>query len=413
MKHKLNRLLSCALAIVMLAGYMCTGVSARERLHTDDKVSLEMILEHPSAENSNKKVPLEGARITLHPIALYTYLEDPNDYTSINSEGIGDMVLMLCRDLWDEDQRQEQRLSFGGIKKPEDYERKMPPDYLLKLIRNISPRIDPRLNIPPTITSDPSDASGKIVIKDFQCGLYLVELANPDQVKCSMKPFLATLPRVVNGEYDMTGSLQPFKPKTEITNITESVQVKKVWKGDREHFYEEHPELKPGAPSGTKPKPEADSGTNVRLKAGSGTSGTPIRPEAGSGTSGTPLWPEGTNPENLVSRPKSITIELLNDGQKTAEAMLTKKNNWTYTFENLPEDGKWSVQEQEVEGYKGEVLKMEWVKDHYEVVIVNTADGSLVQTGQLKWPVPVMLVIGCSLVLAGYVMTRDKKKTEM
>lgn len=384
MKHKLNRLLSCALAVLLLAGYMTAGVSAIQRLHTDDKVSLKMVLEHPSLEDPYKKEPLQGARIALHPIAQYWYIDADG---KLNKEGHGDMVLNLYRDLWEHDHS----LSWGNIRVEEDYHKKLPADRLMKDIKEMHRYTD--------LISAPSDSKGVVKFENFQCGLYLVELYNADEVDCVMKPFLVTLPRVINGEYDMTGELEPFRPKMEITNAVVSVQVKKVWKGDREHFYEVHPEMKPGAPSGTTPKPVE--------------SGTPVRPEAGSGTSGTPLWPQGTDPEKLVSRPKSITIELLNNGQKTAEAKLSKQNKWTYTFENLPENGTWTVQEQKVEGYKGEVLAMEWVKDHYEVTIVNTADGVLVQTGQLKWPVPVMLVIGCSLVLVGYVMTRDKKKTEI
>lgn len=35
---------------------------------------------------------------------------------------------------------------------------------------------------------------------------------------------------------------------------------------------------------------------------------------------------------------------------------------------------------------------------------------SLIQTGQLNWPIPVLLTLGGALVLAGLVLTRRKNR---
>lgn len=150
-------------------------------------------------------------------------------------------------------------------------------------------------------------------------------------------------------------------------------------------------------------------------------------------------------------RPNSIVVELLQtdvDGNTTVvdRQTLTKENQWSYTWKNLSTVMRWSVSEAEVpKGYTVAVTR-----EGDTVVLTNTAkksgnpDGEvnppskkptgkttdkivnkttdktsdkttdktsdeLPQTGQLWWPVLVLLFAGAICLLAGRVL-RDRKE---
>ena len=134
-------------------------------------------------------------------------------------------------------------------------------------------------------------------------------------------------------------------------------------------------------------------------------------------------------------RPDSIVVELLQtdaEGNTTVvdRQTLTKENQWSYTWKNLSAQMRWSVSEAEVpKGYTVAVTR-----EGNTVVLTNTAkkpgksDGEvnppskrttgkttdktsdkLPQTGQLWWPVLVLLFAGAICLLAGRVL-RDRKE---
>ena len=138
-------------------------------------------------------------------------------------------------------------------------------------------------------------------------------------------------------------------------------------------------------------------------------------------------------------RPDSIVVELLQtdvEGNTTVvdRQTLTKENQWSYTWKNLSTLMRWSVSEAEVpKGYTVAVTR-----EGNTVVLTNTAkkpgksDGEvnppskkptdkttnkttdktsdkLPQTGQLWWPVLVLLFAGAICLLAGRVL-RDRKE---
>ena len=222
-------------------------------------------------------------------------------------------------------------------------------DYHKKLPVNVLLEVIKKRGIRPSAYGEPTDERGRVTIGNLDGCLYLVQLRNAEELECYMEPFLITLPRRVNGRYDYDGKQMIVKPKTEITEAVVDIVVKKVWKGDE---------------------------------------------------------------KNEKLRPKFIEVQLLNGSQLAEEATLNKKNGWTYTFRDKPISGRWKVQEKKVKGYKGEVGRINWVDDHYEVVIVNTRDGSLVQTGELSWPIPLLMLGGALMMLSGYAMSHEKKKHE-
>ena len=141
-------------------------------------------------------------------------------------------------------------------------------------------------------------------------------------------------------------------------------------------------------------------------------------------------------------RPDSIVVELLQtdvEGNTTVvdRQTLTKENQWSYTWKNLSTLMRWSVSEAEVpNGYTVAVTR-----EGDTVVLTNTAkesgnpDGEvnppskkptdktvnkttdktsdkLPQTGQLWWPVLVLLFAGAICLLVGRVL-RDRKEEQI
>lgn len=85
---------------------------------------------------------------------------------------------------------------------------------------------------------------------------------------------------------------------------------------------------------------------------------------------------------------------------------MSEQNDWTYTWDDLDGNGNWSVLETGIpKGYtpsyrtKGEV-----------VTVTNTA--SLIQTGQLKWPVLVLGGLGILLIAGGVIVMTRKKRSD-
>ncbi len=126
------------------------------------------------------------------------------------------------------------------------------------------------------------------------------------------------------------------------------------------------------------------------------------------------------------NRPASVQVELLRTDSKgkttvVDRQILNSENQWSYTWEDLSSQVRWSVTEQKVPS--GYTVSTIWQGS--TVVLTNTAkepgesggdDGKpsqkLPQTGQLWWPVPLLMMAGVMCLLAGKVLRRsgDKKK---
>lgn len=109
--------------------------------------------------------------------------------------------------------------------------------------------------------------------------------------------------------------------------------------------------------------------------------------------------------DNKKSRPKSIEVCLLrSDGIVVDRVVLNSDNQWSYTWDHLSTSYTYSVMETSVpSGYKESCTRE---KD--TIVLTNTGnltdkvkkkDEVLPNSGQLWWPVPVLLFVG--LVLFG------------
>lgn len=110
--------------------------------------------------------------------------------------------------------------------------------------------------------------------------------------------------------------------------------------------------------------------------------------------------------EESETRPTSITVKLLMDGEVYDTVVLNAENEWKYTWTELPDGHSYTVEENVPFEY---VASYSYGQD--EIVITNTA--RLPRTGQLKWPIPVLAVAGSVLLVLGIVFaTAEKKRKE-
>ena len=112
---------------------------------------------------------------------------------------------------------------------------------------------------------------------------------------------------------------------------------------------------------------------------------------------------------NKNSRPTEIIVQLLRDGKVYDTVTLRAENNWRYTWPNLDDSYTWTVVEKECDGYTVQVER-----DGVTFVITNTSSSrtpdkpvptepTLPQTGQLWWPVSVLLMGGALFIIIGLI----------
>ena len=104
------------------------------------------------------------------------------------------------------------------------------------------------------------------------------------------------------------------------------------------------------------------------------------------------------------NRPTSVKVTLFNGSTAVETVTLSAANNWTYSWTDLDGSGNWQVQEVNVPaGYTPYYTSKNGV-----VTITNTA--TLIQTGQLDWPIPVLGGLGVLLLALGCIMITRKRK---
>ncbi len=139
------------------------------------------------------------------------------------------------------------------------------------------------------------------------------------------------------------------------------------------------------------------------------------------------------------NRPKSITVQLLCDGNVYDEVKLSEKNNWQYTWKDLSSKHQWeAIEKKEARNYFVSVSKQEhsfiikniyWEDEYYHDTTTtekrktttkektnksnktNTTTQKiekLPQTGQLWWPLPFLAAGGILCISIGMI----KKKRE-
>ena len=103
-------------------------------------------------------------------------------------------------------------------------------------------------------------------------------------------------------------------------------------------------------------------------------------------------------------RPDSVTVTLYNGETAYDTVRLGAWNNWSYSWNDPNAYGNWQVIETNIP--KGYVPS--YSVSGNNVTITNTR--SLIQTGQLNWPIWVLGGAGLALVALGVVLLVMKKK---
>ena len=97
-------------------------------------------------------------------------------------------------------------------------------------------------------------------------------------------------------------------------------------------------------------------------------------------------------------------------GTVVETARLNKENNWQHTFEDLDSRLLWDVKETKVPAGYWASYKADKT-DPYNWIITVTNASALYQTGQLNWPIPVLICCGSVLMLAGILLLRKREET--
>ena len=103
------------------------------------------------------------------------------------------------------------------------------------------------------------------------------------------------------------------------------------------------------------------------------------------------------------SRPASVTVDILNNGQVVMTQQLNQENNWTFSWDTLNDGSVWQVVERNVpSGYTVTVSQT-----GNSFLLTNTHPGGVIhppQTGDpvVLWPyLLIMSISGCALLLLG------------
>ena len=114
------------------------------------------------------------------------------------------------------------------------------------------------------------------------------------------------------------------------------------------------------------------------------------------------VWSDDNDKRDI--RPDSVTVTLYNGGTAIEKVTLGEWNNWTYSWTDLDGNGNWSVLETGIpKGYTPSYRTSGDV-----VTITNTA--TLIQTGQMNWPILVLGSLGVLMIFCGVLVMRKKKE---
>ena len=111
------------------------------------------------------------------------------------------------------------------------------------------------------------------------------------------------------------------------------------------------------------------------------------------------------NTDAATKSSDSVKVQLLKNGNVIKTATLNEQNNWQVTFEDMPESDAYSVKEVDVP--KG--FTATYKQQDYVFTVTNTS--TLIQTGQLIWPIPVLAISGMLLIAVGIILLQKKRKT--
>ena len=102
----------------------------------------------------------------------------------------------------------------------------------------------------------------------------------------------------------------------------------------------------------------------------------------------------------------SVTVQLLCNGIVVETAILDDSNNWQITYTDMPESDAYSIHEV----YVPAGFTATYHQKDYVFTVTNTS--TLIQTGQLIWPIPVLAFAGIALIGLGSALLRKKREQD-
>ena len=110
------------------------------------------------------------------------------------------------------------------------------------------------------------------------------------------------------------------------------------------------------------------------------------------------------NTDNTAQIPDNVVVQLVRGETVLSTDVLNAENNWQVIYPDMPESDAYRIEELDVA--KG--FTATYGRKGYVFTVTNTS--SLVQTGQLIWPIPVLAVAGLFLLAVGYGILRKQGK---
>ena len=125
------------------------------------------------------------------------------------------------------------------------------------------------------------------------------------------------------------------------------------------------------------------------------------------------VWDDKHNGD--IERPVSVTVHLLRNGEKYDTVILSEETSWRHEWVGLDRSYNWSVAEEVPTDYTVSINLQGTA-----FIITNTAKEppptpppsptpppKIPQTGQLWWPVPVLMLIGVGLLAMGFIWRKE------
>ena len=124
--------------------------------------------------------------------------------------------------------------------------------------------------------------------------------------------------------------------------------------------------------------------------------------------------------DSASSRPESIEVQLLKDGEIYDTVKLTKSNSWRHTWKDLPGGCDWQVTEKAVPDDYTVVVGREQASFSVTNTLISggknpggsagSSSGKLPQTGMVWWPIPILAGFGLLLFLFGWLRHRKSEE---
>lgn len=122
------------------------------------------------------------------------------------------------------------------------------------------------------------------------------------------------------------------------------------------------------------------------------------------------VWKDSGN-EN--KRPSSIMVQLYKDGEIYDSITLSEENNWQHIWENCSTKSNYTLVEQKLDSYTVQVSKegiTYLITNTYKTVTPSVPNKNIPFTGQLWWPVLILITLGLFFILIGLIRRRQNER---